>query len=87
MAIPRLANDFREFLKLLNWNGVEYLPIGGYAVGAHGYIRGLHPGVTSGGYVRATNDLDIRVRRVQVNAGAVERACGWRFLHGVGRGV
>ena len=43
--------------------------------------------VTSGGYVRATNDLDIRVRRVQVNAGAVERACGWRFLHGVGRGV
>ena len=52
MAIPRLANDFREFLKLLNWNGVEYLPIGGYAVGAHGYIRGLHPGVTSGGYIR-----------------------------------
>jgi len=48
MAIPRLANDFREFLKLLNWNGVEYLPIGGYAVGAHGYIRGLHPGATSG---------------------------------------
>jgi hypothetical protein len=33
MAIPRLAGDFREFLKSLNSNGVEYLPIGGYAVG------------------------------------------------------
>jgi len=33
MAIPRLAGDFREFLKLLNSNSVEYLLIGGYAVG------------------------------------------------------
>src|SRR5580765_283773 len=39
MAIPTLARDFKEFLKLLNSNKVEYLLIGGYAVGIHGYIR------------------------------------------------
>jgi hypothetical protein len=33
-------------LKSLNSNGVEYLLIGGYAVGIYGHIR-------------ATNDLDI----------------------------
>ncbi len=33
MAIPHLAGDFKEFLKLLNSNGAEYLLIGGYAVG------------------------------------------------------
>lgn len=44
MAIE-LPNDFKEFLKLLNANGVEYLLIGGYAVGYHGYPR-------------ATNDID-----------------------------
>jgi hypothetical protein len=25
MAIPQFADDFREFLKLLNSNGVEYI--------------------------------------------------------------
>jgi len=34
-----LPGDFREFLKLLNEAGVEYLLIGGYAVGYHGYPR------------------------------------------------
>ena len=33
MAIPALARDFKEFLKSLNSNHVEYLLIGGYAVG------------------------------------------------------
>jgi predicted nucleotidyltransferase len=46
MALPALARDFKEFLKSLNSNGVEYLLIGGYAVAIHGHIR-------------ATNDLDI----------------------------
>jgi hypothetical protein len=32
-----LPLDFKEFLKLLNENGVRYLLIGGYAVGYHGY--------------------------------------------------
>ena len=41
-----LPDDFKEFLKLLNEHGVEYLLIGGYAVGYYGYPR-------------ATNDLDI----------------------------
>jgi hypothetical protein len=30
-----LPLDFKEFLKLLNENGVRYLLIGGYAVGYH----------------------------------------------------
>lgn len=42
-----LPDDFKEFLKLLNEHGVEYLLIGGYAVGYYGYPR-------------ATNDLDIK---------------------------
>lgn len=41
-----LPHDFKEFLKLLNSNQVEYLLVGGYAVGYHGYPR-------------ATADLDI----------------------------
>jgi hypothetical protein len=34
-----LPFDLKEFLKLLNENGVRYLLIGGYAVGDHGYPR------------------------------------------------
>ena len=39
MAAHVLPGDFREFLKLLNDAAVEYLLIGGYAVGYHGYPR------------------------------------------------
>ncbi len=35
----RLPPDFKEFLQLLNAHQVEYLLIGGYAVGYHGYPR------------------------------------------------
>ena len=59
MAIG-LPADFKEFLKLLNANGVEYLLIGGYAVGYHGYPR-------------ATNDIDIWVAMNQENAGKITR--------------
>ena len=48
MADPSLPPDFSEFLRLLNANGVDYLVVGGYAVGVHG-----HP--------RATADIDIWV--------------------------
>jgi len=48
MATIRLPPDFREFLRLLNAHNVEYLLIGGYAVGYHGYPR-------------ATVDMDIWV--------------------------
>jgi len=33
MGIIRLPQDFRDFLKLLNCHEVEYLLIGGFAVG------------------------------------------------------
>lgn len=35
----RIPPDFKEFLRLLNSKRVEYLLIGGYAVGYHGYPR------------------------------------------------
>ena len=35
----QLPADFKEFLRLLNSHRVEYLLIGGYAVGFHGYAR------------------------------------------------
>ena len=61
MATPALARDFKEFLKSLNSNSVEYLLIGGYAVGIYGHIR-------------ATNDLDIWVNVSRENAANIERA-------------
>jgi len=61
MAIPTLARDFKEFLKSLNSNRVEYLLIGGYAVGIYGYVR-------------ATNDLDIWVNISAENANRIRCA-------------
>ncbi len=51
----QLPPDFKEFLKLLNSHRVEYLLIGGYAVGYHGYPR-------------ATGDMDLWVAIRQNNA-------------------
>ncbi len=39
MATIHLPRDFKEFLQFLNSGQVEYLLIGGYAVGYHGYPR------------------------------------------------
>ena len=55
MAMIRLPPDFKEFLQLLNDHHVEYLLIGGYAVGYHGYPR-------------ATADMDIWIARNPENA-------------------
>lgn len=55
MATIRLPQDFKEFLKLLNAHRVEYLMIGGYAVGYYGYPR-------------ATADMDIWVAVNPANA-------------------
>jgi hypothetical protein len=55
MDAPLLTDDFKEFLKLLNAYHVEYLLVGGYAVGLHGYPR-------------ATVDLDVWVRATPDNA-------------------
>ena len=61
MDAPLLTDDFREFLKSLNASHVEYLLVGGYAVGLHGYPR-------------ATADMDIWVRPEPANAGRVAAA-------------
>ena len=50
-----LPEDFKDFLKLLNSHKVEYLLIGGYAVGYHGYPR-------------ATADMDIWIGISKKNA-------------------
>ena len=50
-----LPKDFKEFLSLLRIHGVEYLVIGAYAVGYHGYPR-------------ATKDLDIWIAATPENA-------------------
>ncbi len=55
MDEPLLTEDFKEFLRLLNANRVDYLVVGGFAVGFHGYPR-------------ATIDLDVWVRMTPENA-------------------
>jgi len=56
-----LANDYKEFLRLLRAHGVEYLLIGGWAVGYHGYPR-------------ATYDLDLWIATSPANANRVVKA-------------
>jgi predicted nucleotidyltransferase len=53
--MEKLDRNFADFLKLLNAHGVEYLVIGGYAVGYHGFVR-------------ATGDLDVFVGISEKNA-------------------
>ncbi len=60
MDTTLLPPDFREFLRLLNSNNAEYLIIGGYAVGYHGYPR-------------PTADLDIWISNTPDNAERVLR--------------
>jgi predicted nucleotidyltransferase len=55
MATTHLPHDFKEFLKLLSAHQVEYLLIGGYAVGYYGYPR-------------ATADMDIWIAMNPANA-------------------
>jgi hypothetical protein len=55
MATMRLPPDFKELWRLLNEHEVQYLLIGGYAVGYHGYPR-------------ATADMDIWIARERRNA-------------------
>ena len=46
--MKHLPDDFRDFLSLLNEKGVDYLIVGGWALGVHGYVR-------------ATGDIDVWV--------------------------
>ncbi len=50
-----LSQDFKEFVELLNKHNVEYLIVGGYAVGIHGYPR-------------YTGDLDVWINATVENA-------------------
>lgn len=56
-----LPGDFKEFLKLLNSNRVEYLLIGGYAVAYYGYPR-------------ATADMDLWIAISPTNAERAAKA-------------
>ena len=56
----KIVQDYKDLLVLLEAHCVDYLLIGGYAVGLYGYTR-------------ATVDLDIWVRRSLDNARKVER--------------
>jgi hypothetical protein len=55
MDIIHLPPDFKDFLQLLNVHKVEYLLIGGYAVGYYGYPR-------------ATADMDVWIAISPSNA-------------------
>jgi hypothetical protein len=57
----RLQADFKEFLKLLASNEVEYLLIGGYAVAYYGYLR-------------TTGDMDLWIAISSRNAKRVAAA-------------
>ena len=54
----KLADDLREFVELLNSENVEYVIVGGHAVGYHGYPR-------------YTGDIDIFVRSDSSNAARI----------------
>ncbi len=53
--MEKLDPNFADFLKSLNARRVDYLVVGGYAVGYHGFVR-------------ATGDLDVFVRLSAANA-------------------
>lgn len=60
--MPEIFNkDFKDFLKALNNNAVEYLLVGGFAVILHGYSR-------------TTGDMDIWVNRTNENYKKLEAA-------------
>jgi predicted nucleotidyltransferase len=59
--MTQIPRDFQEFLRLLNDQKIEYLIIGGYAVGHYGYVR-------------YTGDLDIFVDLSRENAVRLTRA-------------
>jgi hypothetical protein len=54
-------DDFRDFLKSLNNNNVNYILVGGYSVILHGYSR-------------TTGDMDIWVERTQENYIKISKA-------------
>ena len=74
MATIHLPPDFKEFLQSLNVNRAEYLLVGGYAVGYHGYPR-------------ATVDIDIWIAATRENASRVMAALEQFGFGGTGESV
>ncbi len=60
MDTIQLPPDFKEFIQLMNSEQVEYLLVGGYAVGFHGAPR-------------FTSDIDIWVNANPINAAKLGR--------------
>ncbi|MEO9871929.1 nucleotidyltransferase [Ekhidna sp.] len=58
----QFPSHYKDFIVALNNHNVEYLLIGGYAMGAYGHIRG-------------TNDLDIFINANELNAGKMLNVC------------
>ena len=58
----QFPTHYKDFLNALSKHKVEYLLIGGYAMGAYGHIRG-------------TNDLDIFIHASNSNAKRMLDAC------------
>ncbi len=56
--MQQLPDDFRDLLSLLNEHKVNYLIVGGWALGVHGYVR-------------ATGDMDIWIGQNDSNIGAL----------------
>ena len=56
-----LPPDLKDFLRLLNSNAVEYLLVGGYAVGYYGYPR-------------AAGDMNVWIAKSAANADRVTAA-------------
>ena len=52
--MQQLPEDFKDLLCLLNEHKVDYLIVGGWALGIHGYVR-------------ATGDMDIWIGQSDVN--------------------
>lgn len=58
----KFPKHFKDFILELNNSNVEYMLIGGYALGVYGHVR-------------ATNDLDIYVNATEENAQKLVIAC------------
>lgn len=56
-----LNSDYRDILSALSGAKAEYLLVGAYALASHGLVR-------------ATSDIDIRIRPTEKNASAVVSA-------------
>jgi hypothetical protein len=71
MANQTLPGDFKEFLKLLDDHNVEYLLIGGYAVGYYGYPRTT---ADMGIFIAMNRKNAVRLKEVFTDFGMVDSA-------------